>query len=83
MAAAAGFPIAQTELGEMLFRGQGIDRDPNKARLLLESASEANYPRAKLDLLQINIEEGRSSDTNMKAVMDSLMRGVMPAQNGH
>jgi hypothetical protein len=78
MAAAAGFPIAQTELGEMLFRGHGINRDPNEARLLLESASEASYPRAKLDLLQINIEEGKASATDMKSVMESVQRSAMP-----
>ena len=81
-AAAAGFPIAQTELGEMLFRGHGLNRDPSEARRLLESASEANYPRAKLDLLQINMEEGKSSATDMKSVMDSVIRGLIPAQNG-
>ena len=47
--AATGFPIAQTDLGEMLFRGHGLNCDPSEARRLLESASEANYPRAKLD----------------------------------
>jgi hypothetical protein len=81
-AAAAGFPIAQTELGEMLFRGHGIDRDPNEARQLLESASEANYPRAKLDLFQINMEEGKASANDMQSVMESLMRGTMPTKNG-
>lgn len=80
--AATGFPIAQTDLGEMLFRGHGLNCDPSEARRLLESASEANYPRAKLDLLQINMEERKNSATDMQSVMDSVIRSLMPAQNG-
>ncbi len=77
-AADAGFPIAQTELGEMLHRGKGIDRDSVQARQLLASAAQAKYPRAKLDLLHIDIEEGKAGGTDINALMDSVTRAMMP-----
>jgi len=77
-AADAGFPIAQTELGEMLHRGKGIDRDSAQARQLLASAAQAKYPRAKLDLLHIDVEEGKAGGTDLKALMDSVTRAMMP-----
>jgi uncharacterized caspase-like protein len=54
-AAKLGFPIAQTELGEMLYSGKNVDRNLAEAKKWLELASIANYPRAKLDLLQLKI----------------------------
>jgi len=77
-AAESGFPIAQTELGEMLHRGKGIDRDSGQARQLLASAAQAKYPRAKLDLLHIDMEEGKAGGTDLKALMDSVTRAMMP-----
>lgn len=77
-AAEAGFPIAQTELGEMLHRGKGIDRDSGQARQLLASAAQAKYPRAKLDLLHIDVEEGKAGGTDLKALMDSVTRAMTP-----
>lgn len=77
-AAEAGFPIAQTELGEMLHRGKGIDRDSGQARQLLASAAQAKYPRAKLDLLHIDIEEGKAGSTDFNAIMQSVTRAMMP-----
>lgn len=77
-AAESGFPIAQTELGEMLHRGKGIDRDSGKALQLLTSAAQAKYPRAMLDLLHIEIEEGKAGGTDIKALMDSVNRAMMP-----
>lgn len=52
-AAKLGFPIAQTELGEMLYIGKHIEKDLSEAKRWLELASNANYPRAKIDLLQL------------------------------
>ena len=80
-AADAGFPIAQTELGEMLHRGKGIDRDSAQARQLLASAAQARYPRAKLDLLHIDIEEGKAGDTDFNAIMQSVTRAMMPSRD--
>ncbi|PJB42533.1 MAG: hypothetical protein CO105_10820 [Comamonadaceae bacterium CG_4_9_14_3_um_filter_60_33] len=80
-AADAGFPIAQTELGEMLHRGKGIDRDSGLARQLLASAAQAKYTRAKLDLLHIDIEQGKAGGTDIKALMESVSRAMMPPED--
>lgn len=78
MAAKAGFPIAQVELGEMLYRGKGIDRNSNEARRLLQSASEASYPRAKIDLTQMNLEEGNVTGADLRSTVESMIRGMTP-----
>jgi hypothetical protein len=57
-AAESGFPVAQTELGEMYYRAHGVDRDLTQATYWLEKAVAADYPRAKLDLLQVQLEAG-------------------------
>jgi hypothetical protein len=80
MAAKAEFPIAQTELGEMLHRGKGVNRDSKEARRLLASASQANYPRAKLDLWQVDMEEGNAGWDRLPAVIESMTKGVTPPQ---
>ncbi|MGP1716198.1 MAG: caspase family protein [Methylophilus sp.] len=53
-AAESGFPIAQTELGEMLYLGKFIEKDVIAARKWLELASHSNFKRAQIDLLQLN-----------------------------
>lgn len=78
MAAKAGFPIAQAELGEMLYRGKGIDRNPNEARRLLKSASEAQYPRAKIDVVQMDLEEGNVTGADLRSTVESMIRGMTP-----
>jgi len=74
-AAQAGFPVAQTEIGEMLYQSHGVDRDLGKSREWLTQAAAANYPRAKLDLLQVQAEldpkEIRMEDA-AKALLESL-----------
>ena len=79
-AADAGFPVAQTEIGEMYYQAHGVDRDLGKSREWLAQAAAANYPRAKLDLLQVQAEldpkEMRPEDA-AKALLESL--GVSPA----
>ena len=57
VAADGGFPIAQAELGEMYFRGHGVDRDLAEARRWLTLAARADYPRAKLDLFHLDTYE--------------------------
>ncbi len=56
-AADGGFPIAQAELGEMYFRGHGVDRDLAEARRWLTLAARSDYPRAKLDLFHLDAYE--------------------------
>ncbi len=68
-AAEAGFPMAQVELGEMYYQGQGVDRDLNESAHWLEMASRARYPRAKLDLAQVKvIGSGSPKDIQQMAV---------------
>lgn len=55
MAADAGFPVAQTELAEMHFKGHGVDRDLARSRTLLEQAAASGYPRANLDLAHLKV----------------------------
>lgn len=81
-AASAGFAVAQVELGEMYYGGQGVDRDLQAGRNWLELAAAADYPRAKLDLFQISIEiSPRNADPRnaLESVMRSLQRP--PAQH--
>jgi len=74
-AAQAGFPVAQTEIGEMYYQSHGVDRDLGKSREWLTQAAAANYPRAKLDLLQVQAaldpKEMRMEDA-AKALLESL-----------
>jgi hypothetical protein len=53
-AAEAGFPIAQTELGEMYFTGHGTDRDVDAARRWFEQAAASGYPRARINLAKLD-----------------------------
>lgn len=78
MAAQAGFPIAQIELAEMLYRGRGSARDIVQARSLATSAAQANYPRAKLDLLQMDTEEGVLDMGAAAAAFESATKAYRP-----
>ena len=73
-AAQAGFPVAQAEIGEMYYAAHGVERDLASSRHWLEQAAAADYPRARLDLLQLNTETGATSDPGaaLRATMDSL-----------
>ena len=79
-AAQAGFPIAQTELGEMLYFGKGVDRNLAEARRQLEQAAMANYPRAHLDLMQLRMESGTATGKDAQSAIDSIIRGVKQEQ---
>jgi TPR repeat protein len=72
-AADAGFPVAQAELGERLYQGQSTDRDTALAQRLLASAAQAEYPRAKLDLLQIKMQSGNATGEDAQEVLQSMM----------
>ena len=57
MAAEAGFPLAQTILGEMLYKGKNIPRDDAEAEKWLELACRGgNFTRPKLDLMELRIK---------------------------
>lgn len=74
-AATAGFPIAQTELGEMYYRAHGVARDLTAARYWLEQAATARYPRAKLDLLQLNVEQN-PADAALADLLNPVMKSL-------
>ncbi|MDP3521447.1 MAG: caspase family protein [Hydrogenophaga sp.] len=78
-AAASGFAIAQTELGEMYYGGRGVDRDVARARSLFEAAAQTGYTRARLNLAQVSLEQGRSQEDLQrvgKDLLDALMKGM-------
>lgn len=74
-AAENGFPVAQAELGEMYYTGHGVDRDLRQANYWLEQASAADYPRAKLDLLQVQVESGSKTASPADA-LNSMLRSL-------
>lgn len=69
-AAKSGFPIAQTELGEMLYAGKFIEKDLVEAKKWLELASKVNYPRAQLDLLQLTFMNNPSDPKVIKTLLE-------------
>lgn len=75
-AANGGFPVAQVELGEMYYAGHGVDRDLSMARYWLNKAVQADYPRAKLNLLQLDLEAG-SGDVRSSAALKSLLESTL------
>jgi TPR repeat protein len=74
-AANAGFPIAQTELAEMLYRGRETDANKPEAMRLFTQAAQANYPRAQIDLAQLQLEEGKTP-ADMQHVLDTMMKNT-------
>jgi len=82
-AAEAGFPVAQTEIGEMYYQSHGVARDIGKSREWLTQAAAANYPRAKLDLLQVQAEldpkEMRMEDA-AKSLLESMGVPTTPSR---
>lgn len=71
LAADAGFPIAQVELGEMYFAGHGVDRNLDTARRWIEQANRVRYTRARLDLFQLD-----TLFSAMEAARDPYFGGV-------
>lgn len=54
-AARLDFPVAQTQLAEMMIAGQARG-DTNEALRLLRRAAAARYPRARIDLAQLEMQ---------------------------
>lgn len=78
-AATAGFPVAQAEIGEMYYGAHGVERDLAASRHWLEQAAAADYPRARLDLLQLNLESnpdprrlGPQAQEALRSLFDSM-----------
>ena len=70
--------MAQAELGEMYYSGHGVDRNLQQAAYWLEQSAAADYPRAKLDLLQLNAEVNPGS-TNPADALGSMFRSISGA----
>lgn len=62
-AATKGDAIAQTELGEMRFFGEGGHKDPKEAQRLFELAAAQGYPGAAINLAQLKMKQTPSADT--------------------
>lgn len=75
-AAEAGFPIAQTLLGEHYYQAKGLDRNLEQARKWTELAAAARYPRAKLNLVQIKMEQGTDSPEELGAAVGSMLKAM-------
>jgi uncharacterized caspase-like protein len=76
-AARDGFPVATAMLAELYYKGQGVQRDRKQALRLTQLAAKANYPRAKLNLLQLNAEAGQLDMQSVTDALDSTMRAVV------
>lgn len=81
-AAEAGFAVAQAELGEMYFSGHGVERSLTRSRHWLEQAAQAEYPRARLDMLQFTLEtDPQAVQADLGGAINALLfpgRGAPP-----
>jgi hypothetical protein len=72
-------PLRQTEgLMASIFELLELGLNPNEARRLLQSAPEAHYPRAKIHLTQMDLEEGNVTGANLRSTVESMIRGMTP-----
>lgn len=72
MAARQHMPYAQTELAEMLYRGEGGERRVAEARTLFEAAAAQGYQPAKLDLLQLDLEQGATDPDALRRALQGF-----------
>jgi len=70
-AARLGFPVAQTELGEMLYADRTA-RSRDEAIGWLEKAAQARYPRARIDLAQLRMQQNPTTES-AKALWETIM----------
>jgi TPR repeat protein len=82
-AADGGFPVAQVELGEMYYSGHGLDRDLEMARYWFTKAEQVNYPRAKLNLLQLDFENGTVNSRPADLFKGLLESTLAPLRQQH
>jgi len=73
-AARLGFPVAQTELAEMLLKDQAQGGRAQAVRLL-ESASQARYPRARIDLAQIQFQQAQSPES-VQRLFETILKNT-------
>lgn len=64
-AANQGYAIAQNELGEMYYKGRGVDMDVPASIRLFEAASKSGYVVAKFNLLQAR---GNKTDERVELI---------------
>ena len=69
MAAAQNMPFALNELGEMMYLGQGVAKNPTKAKRYFEAAAGQNYTPAKLNLIQLFSESGQLDASKMMEIL--------------
>lgn len=74
-AAEAGFPMAQAEIGEMYFQGHGTDVNLKESRYWISLAARTGYPRAKLDLVQLQAIES-PGDVDFRNAASSLVESI-------
>lgn len=73
-AAAQGFPMSQVELGEMYYRGHGVERDIDQAIAWTEKAAATDYPRAQLNLVQMKLY--REAERSPEGMTPEALRGL-------
>lgn len=65
-AAAAGAPVAQYQLGRLLFAGTGVERDVERARDLFADSARIGYPRAQRTVAGLNMTGGDGIKQNVQ-----------------
>jgi len=70
-AAKLGFPVAQTEVGEMLYADRTAQAR-EEAIGWLEKAAQARYPRARIDLAQLRMQQDPTPET-VRALWGTIM----------
>jgi uncharacterized caspase-like protein len=84
-AARTGYAPGQTLLGEALYEGRWLPRDLSAAERLLQSATDAGYTRASLDLAQLHAERGdpQATQEQMRALfqMGASMQDLLQQQS--
>lgn len=76
MAAEAGFPMAQVELGEMYYQGHGVERDLQTSIHWLEKSAAAPYPRARMNLAQARMIAAPSGDAIKDLAVEAMRESL-------
>ena len=72
MAAAQHMPYALNELGEMFYLGQGGPKQADVARKLFDEAARLNYPPAKLNLMQVQLESTLNTPDKLPGMLKQM-----------
>ena len=73
--------MAQAEIGEMYYQAHGTERNLNQSLYWIEQAAQANYPRAKLDLVQLQALSS-PKDIHFEDAVRSMFESVRPSSSG-